>query len=51
MIKQASPALVCLLKSLFRQVSKYLFIDSTLMAVCHNRRKRGHKVFKGMATK
>ena len=51
MIKRALPALVCLLKSLFGQATDYLFIDSTPMAVCHNRRERGHKVFKNMVTK
>ena len=51
LIKKAFPVLICLLKSLMGEVSEYLFIDSTPMTVCHNRRERGHKVFKGMATK
>ena len=51
LIKKAFPVLVCLLNSLMGKVSQYLFIDSTPMTVCHNRRERGHKVFKGMATK
>lgn len=51
MIKRALPALVCLLKSLMGQASEYLFIDSTPMAVCHNRRERSHRVFKDIATK
>lgn len=36
LIKRAFPALVCLLKSLEGEVTEYLFIDSTPMAVCHN---------------
>lgn len=51
LIKQAFPALVCLLKSLAGEITEYLFIDSTPMAVCHNLRERKHKVFKGLAAK
>jgi hypothetical protein len=51
LIKKAFPALVCLLKSLEGEVTEYLFIDSTPMAVCHNLRERKHKVFKGLAAK
>lgn len=51
LIKRAFPALVCLLKSLAGEVTEYLFIDSTPMAVCHNLRERKHKVFKGLAAK
>lgn len=51
LIKQAFPALVCLLKSLAGEITEYLFIDSTPMAVCHNLRERQHKVFKGLAAK
>lgn len=51
LIKQAFPALICLLKSLSGEITEYLFIDSTPMAVCHNLRERQHKVFKGLAAK
>ena len=51
LIKQAFPALVCLLKSLTGEITEYLFIDSTPMAVCHNLREKKHKVFKGLAVK
>jgi len=51
LIKQAFPALVCLLKSMAGEITEYLFIDSTPMAVCHNLRERKHKVFKGLAAK
>lgn len=51
LIKRAFPALVCLLKSLAGEVTEYLFIDSTPMAVCHNLREKKHKTFKGLAAK
>lgn len=51
LIKLAFPAVVCLLKSLLGEVTEYLFIDSTPMAVCHNIREKRHKVFKGLAAK
>ena len=51
MIKRSLSALICLLKSLIGEVSQYMFIDSTPMAVCHNRRERSHKVFKDLAAK
>lgn len=51
LIKKAFPALVCLLKSLEGEITDYLFIDSTPMAVCHNLREKKHKVFKGLAAK
>lgn len=51
LIKRAFPALVCLLKSLEGEVTEYLFIDSTPMAVCHNLREKRHKTFKGLAAK
>ena len=51
LIRQAFPALVCLLKSLKKEIVEYLFIDSTPMAVCHNLRERKHKVFEGLAAK
>lgn len=51
LIKKAFPALVCLLKSLAGEITEYLFIDSTPMAVCHNLREKKHKVFKGLAAK
>lgn len=50
-IKQAFPALICFLKSLTGEITEYLFIDSTPMAVCHNLREKKHKVFKGLAAK
>ena len=51
LMSRSFPALVCLLKSLEGQVTEYLFIDSTPMAVCHNLRERRHKVFKELAAK
>lgn len=51
LIKQAFPALICLLKGLSGEITEYLFIDSTPMAVCHNLREKRHKVFKGLAAK
>lgn len=51
LISQAFPALVCLLKSLLSSSTEYLFIDSTPMAVCHIRREKQHRVFKGYAFK
>ncbi len=51
LIKRAFPALVCLLKTLEGEITEYLFIDSTPMAVCHNLRQRKHKTFKGLAAK
>jgi len=51
LIKRAFPALVCLLKSLQGEITEYLFIDSTPMAVCHNLREKKHKTFKGLAAK
>lgn len=43
--------LVCLLKSLMGQPTEYLFIDSTPIPVCHTKRERRHRVFKGLAAK
>jgi hypothetical protein len=51
LIKRGLPALICMLKSLEGDVTEYLFIDSTPMAVCHNLREKKHKVFKGLAAK
>lgn len=51
LMKRAFPALICLFKSLEGEVTEYLFIDSTPMAVCHNLREKRHKVFKGLAAK
>ncbi|MBL0941556.1 MAG: IS982 family transposase, partial [Alphaproteobacteria bacterium] len=51
LIKRTLPALACLLKSLEGEITEYLFIDSTPMAVCHNLRERKHKTFKGLAAK
>ena len=51
LMKRTFPALVCLFKSLEGEITEYLFIDSTPMAVCHNLREKRHKVFKGLATK
>jgi len=45
------PALVCLLKSLLGEATEYMFIDSTPHPVCHTRREKRHKVFKGCAVK
>ena len=51
LIKRAFPALVCLLKSLQGDITEYLFIDATPMAVCHNLREKRHKTFQGIAAK
>lgn len=51
LIKLAFPALVCLLKTLEGKVTEYLFIDATPVAVCHNLRKKRHKVLRGLAKK
>jgi hypothetical protein len=51
LIKRAFPALLCLLKSLFGDVTEYLFIDSTPMTVCKNMRIRRHQVFKDWAAR
>ncbi len=50
-MKRAFLALVCLFKSLEGEITEYLFIDSTPMAVCHNLREKRHKVFKELAAK
>ena len=49
LIKRAFPALLCLLKSLQGEVTEYLFIDATPIAVCHNLRIRRHRVFQQYA--
>ena len=41
--------LACLLKSLFGEKTGKYFIDSTSIAVCHIKRSRNNKVFKGLA--
>ena len=51
LIKRAFPALLCLLKSLQGEITVYLFIDATPMAVCHGLREKRHKTFKGPAAK
>ncbi len=51
LIGKAFPALICLLKSLEGEVTEYTFIDSTPMAVCHNKREKKHKVFNSLAKK
>ena len=51
LIKRAFPALVCLMKSLEAEPTLYQFIDSTSITVCHIRREKSHKVFKGLAAK
>jgi hypothetical protein len=51
LIKRAFPALVCLLKSLQGEITEYLFVDATPMAVCHGLREKRHKTFKGLAAK
>ena len=50
-ISYAFPALVCMLKSLIGKATEYMFIDSTPMPVCHSKREKKHKVFKGLAAK
>lgn len=51
LVKRAFPALLCLLKSLQGEITEYLFIDATPMAVCHGLREKRHKTFKGLAAK
>lgn len=51
LIKRAFPALLCLLKSLQGEITDYLFIDATPMAVCHGLREKRHKTFKWLAAK
>ena len=51
LIKRAFPALLCLLKSIQGEITEYLFIDATPMAVCHGLREKRHKTFKGLAAK
>lgn len=51
LIKRAFPALVCFMKSLEGEPTEYEFIDSTSITVCHIRREKSHKVFKGLAAK
>jgi hypothetical protein len=51
LIKRAFPALLCLLKSLQGEITEYLFIDATPMAVCHGLREKRHQTFKGLAAK
>ena len=51
LILRSFPAFVCLLKSLQGEITEYLFVDSTPMAVCHNLRESQHKTFKGLAAK
>ena len=51
MIKRSFPPLVYLFKSLLGEVTEYMFIDSTPMTVCHNRRENRHRVFEGLAAK
>ena len=51
LINKAFPAFIYLLKSLKGEVTQYMFIDATPMAVCHNLREKRHKVFKGLAKK
>lgn len=51
LISHVFPALLCFFKSLLGIATEYLFIDSTPMSVCHNRREKRHKVFKGYAAK
>ena len=49
LIKRAFPVLICMMKSVEGEVTKYLFIDSTSIAVCHNLRINLHQVIRGLA--
>ena len=51
LIKKAFPAFVCLLKSLTGEITEYLFIDSTPMAVCHTLREKNTRRSKGWQQK
>ncbi len=51
LLKRALPALVCMLKSLEGEVTEYLFIDATPMAVCHNLRIKRHHTFARLAAR
>jgi hypothetical protein len=50
-IGYAFPAIICLFKSLLGKATEYMFIDSTPHPVCHTKRGKRHKVFKGLAAK
>jgi Transposase DDE domain len=50
-ISDAFPALICMLKSFIGKVTDYMFIDSTPHPVCHTKREKKHKGFKGLAAK
>ena len=51
LIKKAFIPLVHLFQSLRGEVTEFLFIDATPLAVCHNKREKRHRVFQGMAAK
>jgi hypothetical protein len=51
LMSEASIPLVALLVSLLAVPTAANYIDSTKLAVCHNRRILRHKVFRGMATR
>ena len=51
LMKRAFPGLLCLLKSLQGEITDYLFIDATPMALCHGLREKRHKTFKGLSAK
>ena len=51
LIAHTFPALVCLVKSLMGEATEYNFIDSTPHPVCHTKREKRHRVFKGLASK
>lgn len=49
LVKRAFEPLLCMLKSLQGEITEYLFIDATPMAVCHNLRINRHRTFEGLA--
>lgn len=51
LIKRAFVPLVHLFQSLRGEVTEFLFIDATPLAVCHNKREKRHRVFQDLAAK
>ncbi len=51
LMSQVTTPLVTLLVSLLAQPTRANYIDSTKLVVCHNRRIRRNKVFKGLAAR
>ena len=50
-VKRAFSYLLCMFKVMEEDITEYMFIDTTPIAVCHNLRERKHEVFKGIIAK